>query len=318
MAVKNVSLRGKPIWCARVLVDGKQKTAWRQRKDDAVKAEGELLALAAARKEGEEGCEVAGQTFAEHWAGYIADAPAMNKVSTLKAKQSIYEHHLGPLFGSMMVPEIKARHIDRFRSAKLKTHKAKTVNNMLTVLRNALMVAARWSEHEMQVPHVTWATVEKPVYRYLDFEEAARVMAGSLHVTRAIAVDVEGTPKNGRNRIVPLNDMALTMLKAYRHLRGPYVFSTVKGKRLTKNSAKGPLRRARMRSGVAHFGWHALRHTFASHLTMRGVPLKAVQELLGHSTIEMTMRYAHLSPDVVRDAVPTRARFERRCEKTAS
>jgi integrase len=49
--------------------------------------------------------------------------------------------------------------------------------------------------------------------------------------------------------------------------------------------------------------WHTARHTFASHLVMRGAPIKAVQELLGHSTIEMTMRYAHLSPDARREAV---------------
>jgi hypothetical protein len=43
--------------------------------------------------------------------------------------------------------------------------------------------------------------------------------------------------------------------------------------------------------------------SFASHLAMGGVPLKAIQELMGHSTIEMTIRYAHLSPDVKKDAV---------------
>jgi integrase len=54
--------------------------------------------------------------------------------------------------------------------------------------------------------------------------------------------------------------------------------------------------------GIEPVGWHDLRHTFASHLTMRGQPLEAVQELFGHATIEMTMRYAHLSPDVKQDA----------------
>jgi hypothetical protein len=50
-------------------------------------------------------------------------------------------------------------------------------------------------------------------------------------------------------------------------------------------------------------GWHALRHSFASHLMMRGAPIRGVQELLGHATIEMTMRYAHMSPNVTRELV---------------
>jgi site-specific recombinase XerD len=70
-----------------------------------------------------------------------------------------------------------------------------------------------------------------------------------------------------------------------------------------KGQAKWPLWRACKKAGLRMIGWHVLRHTFASHLAMRGVPLKAVQELLGHATIEMTMRYAHLAPTVKREAV---------------
>lgn len=58
-------------------------------------------------------------------------------------------------------------------------------------------------------------------------------------------------------------------------------------------------------AGLRRIGWHTLRHIFTSHLVMRGVPIKAVQELLGHSTIEMTIRYGHLSPEAKKDAVRT-------------
>ena len=49
--------------------------------------------------------------------------------------------------------------------------------------------------------------------------------------------------------------------------------------------------------------FHALRHTYASWLVQSGVPLRAIQDLLGHTSLKMTERYAHLAPQHLLDAV---------------
>ena len=73
---------------------------------------------------------------------------------------------------------------------------------------------------------------------------------------------------------------------------------------LTDSELKNPLAHTVKRAGLArNVGWHCLRHSFASHLAMRGASLKVIQDLLGHSTITMTMRYAHLAPEIAREAV---------------
>jgi integrase len=122
------------------------------------------------------------------------------------------------------------------------------------------------------------------------------LVTGRLVVSRNLSRGEITTPKNGKTREIPLGDDVLAALK--RH-----VFSKADGSMFTKGECKHPLWRACKRAGLRRIGWHVLRHTFASHLVMRGAPMKAVQELMGHSTMEMTMRYAHLSPDVRKDAV---------------
>lgn len=100
---------------------------------------------------------------------------------------------------------------------------------------------------------------------------------------------------------------AVDALKAHRHLRGRFLFCQEDGWPLTEGKMKQPLRRALNRAGISReegwSGWHNLRHTYASHLAMRGVPLKAIQELMGHVTIEMAERYALLTPDTRRETV---------------
>ncbi len=56
-------------------------------------------------------------------------------------------------------------------------------------------------------------------------------------------------------------------------------------------------------AGIPNFRWHDIRHTFASRLAMAGVSLRTLAELLGHMTLAMVMRYAHLAPAHLQDAV---------------
>jgi len=95
---------------------------------------------------------------------------------------------------------------------------------------------------------------------------------------------------------LPLNDVVYRSLLAIRRIPGsPWVFCKKNGERY--GNIRKAFEGAKKRAGIVDFRFHDLRHTFASHLVMAGVDLEAVQELLGHKSFEMTLRYAHLSPD---------------------
>lgn len=97
--------------------------------------------------------------------------------------------------------------------------------------------------------------------------------------------------KNGAMRHVPLNKAAVRALEDLRKQRPASEFVCREGKE-PRRWFEPVLKDAK----VANFSWHCLRHTFASRLVMAGVDIRTVQELLGHKTIAMTVRYSHLAP----------------------
>lgn len=292
------------------------------------------------RKEDETQEEIrATPTVAEFAKEFISSyAKANNKPSEVESKEAILKNHLKPAFGPLKLDKVDGRKLEAYKAKKLKAGlKAKTINNHLTVLHKMLALAVEWRIIE-HAPAMKWLRTPDPEFDFLDFAEAERLrgggdgewpamitlglktglrlgellalrwadvdlVAGKVVVRRSVARGQIGTPKNGRSREVPLSAEAIKVLKAHRHLRGELVFCNADGGLLKKSECKWPLWRACKRAGLRPLGWHVLRHTFASHLAMRGVPLKAVQELLGHATIEMTMRYAHLAPAIHREAV---------------
>jgi site-specific recombinase XerD len=98
--------------------------------------------------------------------------------------------------------------------------------------------------------------------------------------------------KNGAMRHVSLNQAAFHALEALQ--------ARANGSEFVCGGANTPRRwfdPAVKAADLGGFTWHCLRHTFASRLVMKGENLRTVQELMGHKTIAMTVRYAHLTPD---------------------
>jgi integrase len=110
--------------------------------------------------------------------------------------------------------------------------------------------------------------------------------------------------KNGDRRAVPLTGQALTLMHQHakvRRLDTALVFPDATGKRALgiREAFEGAVERA----GIKDFRFHDLRHTFASYLAMNGATLAEIAETLGHKTLAMVKRYAHLTEAHTRSVV---------------
>ncbi|MFH0764729.1 MAG: site-specific integrase [Candidatus Omnitrophota bacterium] len=108
--------------------------------------------------------------------------------------------------------------------------------------------------------------------------------------------------KSGERQQVPMSGIVKkTLISIPKHPNSPYIFYNDDGRPYTnvRKSFDATLKKC----DIIDFKFHDLRHTFASQLVMFGIDLKTVQELMGHKSIEMTLRYSHLSPDHKKRAV---------------
>ena len=109
--------------------------------------------------------------------------------------------------------------------------------------------------------------------------------------------------KNGEVRRIQINSTARAALLTLRQLGGGLGKVCPQFQGPESRHAREWFNQILTGSKIQNFRWHDLRHTFASRLVMAGVPLRAVQMLLGHKRIETTLRYSHLSEPHLRDAV---------------
>lgn len=92
-------------------------------------------------------------------------------------------------------------------------------------------------------------------------------------------------------------------LREHRHLRSPRVVCLRDGAGLYQKAVAEHVARAARRAQLTVSGVHRLRHTFCSHLAMRGAPARAIPELAGHQDLITTQRYMHLSPAAIEGAI---------------
>jgi integrase len=205
---------------------------------------------------------------------------------------------------------------------------AKTVNNVLTVLNVLLKKAVEWNVIDRVPCVIRLLTIPKAAAGFHDFEDYERLVeaARTSHPNTLIAVLLGGdaglrcgemmalswsdvdlrkrqlsvqhsdwkghvtTTKGGRVRYVPMTTRLAVALQAHRHLRSDRVLCQEDGAPLTQKILRELVRRAARRARVARGGVHILRHTFCSHLAMRGAPARAIQELAGHQDLSTTQR----------------------------
>lgn len=248
--------------------------------------------------------------------------------------------HLVPLLGDVALDSINSEPV-QWLKGQLWERKPKTVNNVLTVLSTLLKRAVEWNVIDRMFCTIRLLPVPKPSASFHDFDDYERLVAAAqatdvraclivllggeaglrcgemmalgwndvdlkkrqLRIERSTWKGHVTAPKGGRLRYVPMTERLAEALRKHRSLKSRFVVCSDDGDALSQRLVQGFVLRAARRANLQNLGVHVLRHTFCSHLAMKGGAARAIQELAGHQALTTTQRYMHLSPTAVESTI---------------
>lgn len=236
--------------------------------------------------------------------------------------------HLIPFFRKRSLLNITPDLIERYKAKRKEEVSPATVNRELACLKTLFSKAMEWGKVEADpTKRIKLFKENNGKDRILNSEEATSLIAAAVPHLKPILIIALNTgmrrgeilslkwrninlvngyifiedSKSGKSRKVPMNSLVLETFRNIKRVH-EYVFYNPQTKTHIKD-IKTAFKSACRDAGIKGLRLHDLRHTAATGMVEAGVDLVTVSKILGHSTIQMTMRYAHPTPENMQRAV---------------
>ncbi len=270
------------------------------------------------------------KVFFETFSKQYLDYSKVNKsVATYERSERLSVKQLVLAFGDNYLYDITPEMIEKFKAMRLETISPASVNRELACLKYMYTKAIEWKFVKTNPVKKVKLLKEPPGrLRYLKAEEVSALLNECADHIKPIVIIALNTgmrkneilslswrevdlknrkitvinTKNNETRVIPINNTLFeTLSNISRTDDKEYVFYGKNG--YPVGDIKKGFNSALERAKISDFRFHDLRHTFGSQMVMQRVDIKTVQQLMGHKTIKMTMRYSHLSPEYVNEAI---------------